>query len=64
MRAVPANTGAGDLDMALTGNGHFLYVFVHGSNAIEGFTVNHDGSLHLETTVTGVAGTADGLAAN
>lgn len=44
MRAVPANTGAGDLDMALTGNGHFLYVFVHGSNAIEGFTVNHDGA--------------------
>ena len=64
LKSVAANTGSGDLDMALTRNSNLLYVFVHGSNSIEGFTVNHDGSLELVTTVTGVAATADGLAAN
>jgi 6-phosphogluconolactonase len=63
LHAVAANTGAGDLDMSLSRNSNFLYVFVHGSNTIEGFSVNHDGSLVLVTTVSGVAATADGLAA-
>jgi len=61
---VAADTGAADLDMSFSGNSHFLYVFVHGSNSIQGYTVHADGSLELVTTVTGIAATADGLAAN
>ena len=64
LQSTAANTGAGDLDMALSRSSSLLYVFVHGSNSIEGFSVNHDGSLELVTTVTGIAATADGLAAN
>lgn len=64
LQASAATTGAGDLDMAFARNSQLLYIFVHGSNSIEGFTVNADGSLALFTTTTGIAATADGLAAN
>ncbi len=64
LQASAATTAAGNLDMALTRNSQLLYIFVHGSNSIEGFTVNGDGSLTLVTSVTGIAATADGLAAN
>ncbi len=64
LQASAATTAAGNLDMAFTRNSQLLYIFVHGSNSIEGFTVNRDGSLTLVTTLTGIAATADGLAAN
>lgn len=64
LNADAASTGQGNLDMALSRNSQFLYIFVHGSNSIEGFSVGHDGSLELVTTVTGIAASADGLAAN
>jgi 6-phosphogluconolactonase len=64
LQASAATTPAGNLDMAFARNSNLLYIFVHGSNSIEGFTVNADGSLALVTTTTGIAATADGLAAN
>ena len=63
LQASAATTAAGNLDMAFTANSNLLYIFVHGSNTIEGFTVHPDGSLALATTTTGIATTADGLAA-
>lgn len=64
LNADAAITGAGNLDMSFSRNSQFLYIFVHSSNSIEGFSVGHDGSLEHVTTVTGIAASADGLAAN
>ena len=64
LQSTAASSGPGSLDMAFARNSQLLYIFVHGSNSIEGFTVNADGSLALVSTTTGIAATADGLAAN
>lgn len=64
LQSSAATSGPGSLDMAFARNSQLLYIFVHGSNSIEGFNVNADGSLTPVTTTTGIAATADGLAAN
>ncbi|HZY94279.1 MAG TPA: hypothetical protein VFE98_05375 [Candidatus Bathyarchaeia archaeon] len=52
------------LDMTLSHDGQFLYVFNSGSHTIQGFTVHGNGSLSWTTTVSNVPDGADGLAAN
>lgn len=63
---ITATTGAGSapIDMALSGNSHYLYALSAANGTIVGFHINHDGSLIqvLSLSDRGLAG-AVGLAA-
>jgi len=64
LRTVAGSTGNGSIptDMAVSGNGRFLYVR-NGNGTVSGFRIESDGSLTLITTVPGVPDGAQGIAA-
>ena len=64
LQSVAANTGTGPIDEALSANSNFLYVSESGSQQIQVFNINSDGTLNLLQTVSGLPAGADGLAAN
>lgn len=64
LKEFAASTGKTDLDMALSQNNKFLYVYDAGANEIQGFSVNAGGTLSLVQTVSGIPAGGDGLAAN
>jgi 6-phosphogluconolactonase (cycloisomerase 2 family) len=58
------STDAGTVDSTATRNGHFLYVQSGGAGTIDGYRVNHDGTLTPTGTVTLPNGAgAEGIAA-
>lgn len=63
LNQVAGTTDAGPIDMALSKNSKFLYSLNSGAHTITGFLVNPDGSLTPVTTVGGLPGGANGLAA-
>jgi 6-phosphogluconolactonase len=65
-RAVAASTGegSGPIDMALSGNGQFLFVLAPGNGTLRPYAVNADGSLTGLGPMPGLVSTAFGLAAS
>ena len=55
--------GAGALDLAVSGNGRFLYVLTNRANAVAGFRIGENGSLEPVTVGNGLPAGAVGLAA-
>jgi 6-phosphogluconolactonase (cycloisomerase 2 family) len=55
--------GAGALDLAVSGNGRFLYVLANRANSVAGFRIRADGSLERVTVGGGLPAGAVGLAA-
>jgi len=64
LQSTAATVGIPDLDMALSGNSHFLYAYDAGTLTIQAFLVHPDGTLSGIQTVSGIPAGADGLAAN
>jgi 6-phosphogluconolactonase (cycloisomerase 2 family) len=62
---VTASTGTGSspIDMALSRDGRFMYALSGGTNAITGYRVGHDGSLHPVEPGESVPAGTNGLAA-
>lgn len=67
LQSVAASTGWSikpDLDMAISQNNQFLYVYVAGGNEIQAYSIHSNGVLSLIQTVSGLTAGGDGLAAN
>ncbi len=65
LQETAANTGSiPDLDMAISQNSQFLYVYVAGGSEILAYSIHADGALSLIQTVSGLTAVGDGLAAN
>jgi 6-phosphogluconolactonase (cycloisomerase 2 family) len=62
-REVAAKPGNGPTDLAIGGNGRFLYVLDSGDGAIAGFLVHGDGTLSSLSTVSGLPAGDVGLVA-
>ena len=60
---VATKPGNGPTDMAISGNGRFLYVVASGDGAIAGFLIHEDGSLSPISTISGLPASDAGLAA-
>ncbi len=56
-------TGSGPLDMAISGNGRFLYVLLAGTNSIGAYRIHNDGSLTPVGDLNGLPAGLNGLAA-
>jgi 6-phosphogluconolactonase (cycloisomerase 2 family) len=65
LHAVAASTGAGSgpIDMALSDDGQFLFVLAPGNGTVRPYAINADGTLTGLGPISGVPGTAFGLAA-
>jgi 6-phosphogluconolactonase len=58
-------TGSSPIDMAVSNNSQYLYTLSHGTNTISVFRIdNGHGKLHAQQTISGLAGSSAGLAAN
>jgi DNA-binding beta-propeller fold protein YncE len=59
-------SGSTDLDIAITGNGKFLYTLNSGTGTVGIFAINHDGSLTGIGDAGGLSAAAgyNGIAAN
>jgi len=60
-RTAVTGTGSHPTDLALSGNGRFLFQLSAGANRIDGFRVGTDGSLTTVSSVSGIPSTAAGL---
>jgi len=59
---INGTTGAGPIDMALSGNDRFLYTLNSGDGTISAFRVNPDGGLTSQAGAVGLPAAANGLA--
>lgn len=59
---VTATTGDAPIDAALSDDGQFLYVLAAGTDAINAYSVNDDGSLTAVETEPGIPANAQGMA--
>ena len=60
---VTASTGGGPIDLALTGDGQFLYSLNAGDHTISAFATAANGSLTSTGGASGLPASANGLAA-
>ena len=60
----PTAAAAGTIDSVATPDGHFLYVESGGAGEVLAYRINHDGSLSLIQTVTGLPIPFEGIALN